>query len=276
MDEVGKGQSIRLKSEVLGVRRQSYYRRKQGHRPEQVDQRIADLLHQTTRQFIAWGFWMIFHYLRSQGHLWNHKKVYRIWKAEALHLRKIPKRAKIKREYLDILAPSKLNQGWAVDFLSDWIVGPEGEKVRIVNVIDECSRKALWTEAYANISAKTLTEVLDKIVEWRGAPQYLRCDNGPEFISKKLKEWAEKNTVEIRFIQPGKPTQNGLIERLNGTLRRECLNLEWFESIPILNEKIQDWWSIYNSIRPHSSIGYKTPDEFENLNKNFYFKAVAA
>lgn len=276
MDVVGKGRSIRLKSEVLGIRRQSYYRRKQGHRPEQIDQGIADLLHQTTRQFIAWGFWMVFYYLRSQGHLWNHKKVYRIWKAEALHLRKVPKRAKIKRKYLDILAPSKPNQGWAVDFLSDWIVGPEGEKVRIINVIDECSRKALWTEAYSNISAKTLTEVLDKIVEWRGAPQYLRCDNGPEFISKKLKEWAEKNTVEVRFIQPGKPTQNGLIERLNGTLRRECLNLEWFESIPTLNEKIQDWWNIYNSIRPHSSIGYKTPDEFENLNKNFYFKAVAA
>lgn len=276
MDVVGKGQSIRLKSEVLGIRRQSYYRRKQGHRPEQLDQVIADLLHQTTQLFIAWGFWMVFHYLRKQGHTWNHKKVYRIWKAEALHLRIVPKRAKIKRKYLDILAPSKLNQGWAVDFLSDWIVGPGGEKVRIINVIDECSRKALWTEAYSNISAKTLTEILDKIVEWRGAPQYLRCDNGPEFISKKLEEWAEKNRVEVRFIQPGKPSQNGLIERLNGTLRKECLNLEWFESIPKLNEQIQDWWNIYNSIRPHSSIGYKTPDEFENLNKNFYFKAVAA
>jgi len=191
---------------------------------------------------------MVFHYLRKQGHTWNHKKVYRIWKAEALHLRIVPKRAKIKRKYLDILAPSKLNQGWAVDFLSDWIVGPGGEKVRIINVIDECSRKALWTEAYSNISAKTLTEILDKIVEWRGAPQYLRCDNGPEFISKKLEEWAEKNRVEVRFIQPGKPSQNGLIERLNGTLRKECLNLEWFESIPKLNEQIQDWWNIYKEV----------------------------
>ncbi len=80
----------------------------------------------------------------------------------------------------------------------------------------------------------------------------------------------------MRFIQPGKPTQNGLIERLNGTLRKECLNLEWFESIPKFNEKIQEWWHVYNAIRPHSSIGYITPDEFEKLNKNFYFKVVVA
>ena len=99
---------------------------------------------------------------------------------------------------------------------------------------------------------------------------------GQSFISKKLEIWALENNIELRFIQPGKPSQNGIIERLNGTLRKECLNLEWFESIPKLNEQIQDWWNIYNSIRPHSSIGYKTPDEFENLNQNFYYSAVAA
>ena len=124
-------------------------------------------------------------------------------------------------------------------------------------------------------SAKTLTDILDKVVQWRGCPRYIRCDNGPEFISKKLEQWASDNGVEILFIQPGKPTQNGLIERLNGTLRKECLNLEWFESIPQLNLQLQDWWHIYNTIRPHSSIGYKTPDEMEKLNENFYFRVVA-
>lgn len=276
VDEIRPDQSVRLKCVVLGFRRQSYYRRKQGHRPEEMDLMIADLLHQITRRFIAWGFWMVFHYLRAQGYGWNHKKVYRIWKEEGLHLRLPPKRPKIRRVYQDLLAPDQINEGWAVDFLSDWIVGPGQERVRIINVMDECSRKALWTEAFSRISAKILIEILDKIIQWRGKPQYIRCDNGPEFISHKLQLWAEKHGIEIRFIQPGKPSQNGLIERLNGTLRKECLNLEWFESISKLNEQIQDWWSTYNSIRPHSSIGYKTPDQFEQLKENFYFSAVAA
>ena len=276
VDQIKPNCSVRRKCVVLGFRRQSYYRRKAGHRPEELDLLIADLLHQVTARFIAWGFWMVFHYLRSQGYPWNHKKVYRIWKAEQLHLHLPPKRSKIKRVYQDLLAPDQVNEGWAMDFLSDWVVGPQQEKVRIINVVDECSRKALWTEAHHSISAKKLIEVLDQILEWRGKPRYIRCDNGPEFISKQLRAWANKHQVELKFIQPGKPSQNGIIERLNGTLRRECLNLEWFESINKLNEQIQEWWKVYNSIRPHSSTGYKTPDQYEKVNKNFYLKVVAA
>ena len=260
---------------VLGFRRQTYYKRKQGHRPEALDAYIADLLHQITKRFIAWGFWMVFHYLRRQGHPWNHKRVYRIWKAEGLHLRLPPRRPKIRRQYQDLLAPGQINEGWAMDFVSDWIVGPGQETVRIINIMDEYSRKALWTEAYSSISAKTLVDVLDKVVECRGVPAYIRCDNGPEFISGRLEKWAEKHQVELRFIQPGKPSQNGLIERLNGTLRTECLNLEWFRSIPELNEAIQEWSVIYNTIRPHSSIDYLTPDELEQINYILYFKVVA-
>lgn len=276
MDSAGQYQSVRRRSLVLGIRRQSYYRRKQGHRPEERDAEIADLLHRATKRFVAWGFWLVFHYLRRQGRPWNHKRVYRIWKAEGLHPRLPPKRPKIRRVYMGLLAPDRVNEGWAMDFLSDWVVGPGQQKVRIVNIMDECSRKALWTEAHTNISAKALTEILDKVVEWRGAPSYIRCDNGPEFISRRLELWAGENKVELKFIQPGKPSQNGLVERLNGTLRKECLNLEWFESIPRLNEQIQDWWQVYNNIRPHSSIGFKTPDEMEELNEKLYFRVVAA
>lgn len=277
MDHVAQERSLLRKSQVLGIRRQSYYRRKKGHRPEEKDQEIAQFLHQVVSLFVAWGFWMVFHYLRRQGHTWNHKKVYRIWKAEGLHLRKRPKRAKIKRKFQDLIAPDYVNQGWAMDFLSDWVVGLEQQSVRLINVIDECSRKALWTEAHKSISSKKLIEILDKLIEWRGKPQYIRCDNGPEFISDDLKKWAKDQGIDLRHIQPGKPTQNGLIERLNGTLRAECLNLEWFDNLEQLNEKLQQWWMIYNSIRPHSSIGYKTPNEVEeNLKQNFYFRPVAA
>jgi len=275
MDELGKQYSVRRKCTVLGFRRSTYYKRKQGYRPEQKDLEIVDQLKKVSSKYIARGFWMIFHYLRNQGFSWNHKKVYRIWRSQGLHLRVIAKRPKLKRKYMDLLAPTKINEGWAMDFLSDWVVGHKEQKVRIVNIIDERSRRALWTEAHHNIGAKTLTDILDKVVEWRGAPSYIRCDNGPEFISEQLSQWADKNQVDIRFTQPGKPTQNGLIERLNGTLRKECLNLEWFESLEHLNEELQNWWHTYNNIRPHSAIGYQTPLQMEIQNQNLYFRVVA-
>ncbi|MEO1255721.1 MAG: IS3 family transposase [Bacteroidota bacterium] len=266
--------SIRKSCRVLGLDRQQYYNRKKGNRTETYDDELRGLLHQITKRFIAWGFWKVFHYLRLQGYPWNHKRVYRVWKEEHLHLRLPPQRKKIRRTYQELLSPDSINEGWAMDFVSDWVVGPEKKSIRVINIMDEGSRKALWTTAHHSISAKTLVEVLDKILIWRGAPRYIRCDNGPEFISYRLKEWADENGIEIKFSQPGKPAQNGLIERLNKTLRTECLNLNWFASLPQLNADLQQWWSDYNSCRPHENIGNITPDMYEMENKNFYYSAV--
>ena len=121
IDQIKSNKSISVRSccVVLGFRRQTYYRRKQGHRPEEKDQEIADLLHRVTKRFLAWGFWMVFHYLRKQGYPWNHKRVYRIWKAEGLNLRLPPKRPKIRRVYQDLLAPGRINEGWAMDVRHD-------------------------------------------------------------------------------------------------------------------------------------------------------------
>lgn len=214
--------------------------------------------------------------MRNLGHKHNHKKVYRIWKREGLHLRLPPKRSRIYRKYQRLLSPEQINEGWAMDFVSDWVVGQQNKQVRIINIMDEGSRRALWTEAHHSISAKKLITVLDKVVEYRGKPAYIRCDNGPEFISQKLECWAAKHQIELRFIQPGKPSQNGLIERLNKTLRTECLNLCWFNSIEELNEEIQAWSQVYNLLRPHENLDNKTPVQYENHKKNFYYSVVAA
>lgn len=260
----------------MGFRRQTYYHRKQGHRPEEADIILADLLHQITQRFVAWGFWKVYHYLRNLGHKDNHKRVYRIWKEQNLNLRLPPRRGRIYRKYQRLLSPDKLNEGWAMDFVSDWVVGPQQKQVRIINIIDEGSRRALWTEAHKSISGKKLTEILDLVVEYRGKPAYIRCDNGPEFISTKLKLWTQKHQIELKFIQPGKPSQNGLIERLNKTLRTECLNLCWFTSMEELNEEIQSWSQVYNHLRPHENLGNKSPDQYETLNQKFYYLPVAA
>lgn len=270
------GGSARRGCRVLGLRRQTYQERKGGKRPEEKDQDLQDLLRRTTQRFIAWGFWMIFHFLRNEyGLKDNHKRVYRLWKAEGLHLRVPARRPRMRREYQELLSPKEINRGWAMDFVSDWVLGPEKESVRIINIMDECSRRALWTQAHYSISARKLITVLDQVVAWRGIPEYIRCDNGPEFIAHSLAAWAERNGVELRHIQPGKPSQNGLIERLNKTLRLECLNLTWFTSLESFNEKLQDWSVTYNELRPHQNLSYKSPMMYESLNKNFYFKAVA-
>ena len=267
--------SVRQVCRVLGFRRQTYYKRKRGHRPEQSDEELAALLHRVAQRFLAWGFNKIFHYLRNQGYTFNHKRVYRIWKREGLNLRLPPRRSRIYRVYQELLAPAKVNQGWAMDFLSDWVVGPQQKQVRLINIMDECSRRALWTEAHSSISATTLVQILDRVVAYRGKPAYIRCDNGPEFISQRLEAWALYNGIELRYIQPGKPSQNGLIERLNKTLRVECLNICWFNSIEELNEEIQAWSQVYNIDRPHENLKNLTPDLYELNNQNFYFSAVA-
>lgn len=261
---------------MLGFRRQTYYQRKKGHRPEQEDEVIAHLLHQTTQRFVAWGFWLVFYFLRRKGHSWNHKRVYRVWRQEELNLRLPAQRPRIRRKYIGLLAPENVNEGWAMDFVSDWTIGPSKEAVRVINIMDECSRRALWTKAFRNISSKTLIEQLDKVIEYRGAPKYIRCDNGPEFISHQLAQWACLNKIELRFIQPGKPSQNGLIERLNKTLRKECLNLHWFKNLKTLNQSIQDWSIVYNYERPHKSLKRMTPEEYELSNQSLYYKVVAA
>lgn len=260
----------------MGFRRQTYHDRKSGHRPELADEGLADILHQVTGRFVAWGFWKTFYYVRNLGHKVNHKRLYRVWKQQGLHLRLPPKRRRIYRKYQKLLSPEKVNEGWAMDFVSDWVVGPSQKQVRIINIMDEGSRRALWTEAHSNISAKKLIKILNRTLEYRGKPAYIRCDNGPEFISQKLELWALGHNIELKFIQAGKPSQNGLIERLNKTLRAECLSLSWFTSMEELNEEIQNWSQAYNQLRPHENLKNMTPDQYENQNQNFYYSVVAA
>lgn len=156
----------------------------------------------------------MFYWIRNQGKTWNKKRVYRVYKAENLHLRKPKTRKRIKRSAINPLPAQKINEGWSMDFLSDVLISNEG-KVRILNVLDECSRKVLLAFAATSISGRKLAKLLGELIAQKGRPAYIRCDNGPEFISQALKKFADENRIELRFSQPGKPTQNGLVERLN-------------------------------------------------------------
>ena len=235
---------------------------------------FKDMMRKVRQAHRAWGFRLIFAYMKNQGDRIGKTRAHRLYMEAKLSLHRTPKKPRIKRVFEGLLPPEKINEGWAMDFLSEWVIGEKQQSVRIINVVDECSRKNLWVEAAHSITAVKLIEILDKIGEMRGWPRYVRCDNGPEFISLALKQWAALNQIEIKFIQPGKPTQNGIIERLNGTVRTECLNLNWFYALNEINNLLGQWYKTYNFDRPHSSLNYQTPANFENLNQNLYFRVV--
>ena len=144
----------------------------------------------------------MFGWLRLAGHPWNHKRVYRVYKSLKLNLRAPIKRKKIKRDNPNTLAASKVGQGWSLDFLSDEVVAEK--KTRILNVLDEYSRKCLLVVAQGSFKAKKLVVYLEQMVAAHGKPQYIRCDNGPELISAAMVKFGLKHGIEIRYTQPGK------------------------------------------------------------------------
>jgi len=260
--------SIRKYCRWLVFRRESYYAQLKKPQSsdipvEKSDEGLLSLLKMARSKCVAWGFRMIYAYLRNQGCRFCKHRAHRIYKEAKMSLHRIPKKGRLERQFNSLPAPTAPDQGWAMDFLSEMVIGENSQSVRLIHIMDEYSRKDLWVEAHQSCPTDQLIKVLDQLLTARSLPEYIRCDNGPEFISGQLKEWAENLGIELRFIQPGKPTQNAFIERLNGTLRRECLNLHWFESMEELNEELQQWYYSYNFERPHSRLGYQTPHQFE-------------
>ncbi len=143
------------------------------------------------------------------------------------------------------------------DFVHDTLCGER--TFRALNVVDCFSREALAVEVDTGLSGQRVARVLQRLVEMRGKPQTIQVDNGPEFTGRALDEWAHKNQVKLHFIEPGKPTQNGVIESFNGKMRDECLNLEWFADLRHARDIIECWRNDYNTLRPHSSLNNLSP-----------------
>jgi putative transposase len=148
------------------------------------------------------------------------------------------------------------------------------KKAQILNVLDEYSRKCLLVVSLSSFKAKQLVVYLEQMVIAHGKPAHIRCDNGPEMISDVLVKFGLKHGIEICYTQPGKPMQNGLVERLNGTIRTECLNLRVFETIKQVQEALDVWWHRYNFERPHSSLEYQTPGSVYEKGPKFQHQLV--
>jgi len=190
----------------------------------------------------------------------NHKKLYRIYRENNLHLRRKTKRRLPERLASSLELPAKPNQGWSIDFMSDSLIS--GKRFRTFNVIDDFNREALAIEIDTSLPAMRVTRVLERLKQTRGLPSYIRLDNGPELISKILENWASANKIELRFIQKGKPTQNAYIERFNGTYRKEVLSFYYFKNLEEVRSITEEWLNEYNEIRPHRSLGGLSPKEY--------------
>ena len=222
------------------------------------NEEIADWLERLTANKRSWGFGLCFLYLRNvQGYGWNHKRVYRIYCELELNLRIKPKK-RLKRDKPEPLAvPDLPNDTWSMDFMADQLA--DGRSIRTLNVLDDYNREGLCIEVDFSLPAERVVRSLNQIIEWRGKPNTIRVDNGPEYISAKLMEWAEKQGVRLEHIQPGKPQQNAYIERYNRTVRGEWLSQYIFETIEEAQDQATEWLWTYNNERPNMGIGGITP-----------------
>ena len=219
---------------------------------------IADWLVRLTANRRSWGFGLCFLYLRNvKGYKWNHKRVYRIYRELELNLRIRP-RKRLKREKPDALAvPEIPNHTWSMDFMADQLA--DGRKFRTLNVLDDFNREGLGIEVDFSLPTVRVVRSLNRIIEWRGKPKFIRVDNGPEYISGMLVAWAENLGIHMKYIQPGKPQQNAYIERYNRTVRHEWLDQNIFETIQEAQEQATKWLWTYNNDRPNMAIGGITP-----------------
>ena len=199
------------------------------------------------------GYRRIWVLLRREGHRVNVKRVYRLYRIEGLKLR-TKRRKRVSHEHRTPLRePNTVNERWSMDFVSDQLAN--SLRFRTLNVVDDCSREALAIEVARALPGSAVVVALEAVAEVRGYPAQIVIDNGPEFRGRLLDAWAYEHGVELRFIEPGKPTQNAFVESFNGRFRDECLNQHWFVNLADAQRTIEQWRQDYNTARPHSSLG---------------------
>lgn len=225
------------------------------------DTMIRARLRELAAQRRRWGYRKLHVLLRREGVVVNHKRVERIYREEGLSVRRRKRKRAVSVARTPLLRPSRSDEVWGLDFVSDALWS--GRTLRMLTVVDLYTREALAIEVDTSISGVRVGRVLEQVIAARGqAPAAIVMDNGPELTSKALDQWAYGRGVRLHFIDPGKPVQNCFVESFNGTLRHECLNDHWFTSLYDAREKVETWRVDYNRVRPHQSLGDRTPEEF--------------
>lgn len=216
-------------------------------------QRIVELAQRHRR----YGSPMIYLKLRQAGHAVNHKRVERLYRLEKLQVRRRRRKKIPIAERQPLIRPGRPNEVWSMDFVFDRVAG--GRTIKCLVIVDDATHEAVAIVPEHSIGGNHLTRILDEVCSRRGRPAVIRTDNGPEFIGKAMLNWAYRNNVSLKLIEPGKPNQNAYVESFNGRLRDECLNEHWFTSLQHARAVIEEWRRDYNEQRPKKSLGGLTP-----------------
>jgi putative transposase len=223
------------------------------------DQQLRVRLRELAEARRRFGYRRLQILLQREGWQVNHKRVYRLYVEEKLALRR--KRGRKRRTVRQPLPGAvAANQVWSVDFMTDAL--SSGRRFRTLNIVDDYTRECLAIEVDTSLGGVRVVRVLEEVKQRRGLPRQIRSDNGPEFVSRAVDQWAYEQGLQWHTIQPGRPMENGYVESFNGRFRDECLNENWFSDLADAREKIAQWKQDYNEERPHSSLQYRTPVEF--------------
>lgn len=199
--------------------------------------------------------------IRNEGIIWNRKRIQRVYKLMGLNRRKRGRKRLPARVKQPLIVPERPNDTWSMDFMHDTLMN--GRKFRVLNVIDDFNREALRIEPYFSIGSNLVIKILERLILERGKPSGIRVDNGPEFISSALSEWCMDRNIKLIYIQPGKPMQNGYIERFNRSYRDDVLDANLFESIHQARQLSDEFQEDYNRYRPHESLGNLSPVNYK-------------
>jgi len=226
---------------------------------EQAELRIK--IRDLAQARVSYGYRRLHVLLQREGYKVNHKRVYRLYKEEGLMMRpKRPRRSVAACRRVEKVNARYPNESWSMDFVSDELYN--GQRIKLFTLVDNFTRESLAIEVAERMGGDRVVEVLMMVAAERGLPGMIRLDNGPEFTSKSLDQWAYLNGVKLDFSRPGKPTDNAFIESFNGRFRQECLNENWFLSLEDAREKVENWRLHYNGDRPHGALGNRTPLEY--------------
>ncbi|WP_115261561.1 IS3 family transposase [Micrococcus luteus] len=251
--------SERMACRLVGLSRSAYRRPLKGDTVADPDRALREWLRAWAKDHPRYGYRRAYHDARAEGWVVNHKKIQRLWRDEGLRVPQRRRRKRVGSSTVDAPTADAPNVVWAVDFQFD--ADEHGRPIKICSIVDEHTRECIGDLVERSIAAERLTAHLEDLVAARGAPAVLRSDNGPEFISEAMADWAGTRTG-LSYIPPGSPWRNGYVESFNSRIRDECLNINSFYSLLHAQVIIGDWKDEYNHHRRHSSLGYLTPAEY--------------
>jgi putative transposase len=250
------GFSERAACRLIGVDRSAFrYERDDGGDAE-LRGRLRDLANQRRR----FGYRRLAILLRREGSAVNLKRIWRLYREERLSVRRRGGRKRALGTRAPMTVPQGADQRWSLDFVADALA--DGRRFRVLCVVDDFTREALATVVDTSISGARVVRELERVMAGRRLPAMIVSDNGTELTSVAVLRWAEERCVEWHYIAPGKPQQNAFVESCNGRLRDECLNEHVFGSLSEARRLIEGWRQDYNRVRPHGSLGGRTPEEF--------------